>query len=88
MSKCDYCNNESRVRLTDENGTVHELCHECHNQKMADLLEIDNFKDFTRKYRTTDIDGKSYTWSHVGKVLMACEGFNLHMDIIEEGLDE
>lgn len=58
--KCDYCGKSSRgmTILRDSSGWERHLCRDCHNEEMAEALEIENYKDFIKTYQAKDVNGK------------------------------
>jgi len=55
------------------------------HDKLVGRIEWDD--DFNGQIPKVIIDGKAYTWNQVGKMLMSYEGWNLKLEITEEGED-
>ena len=50
MITCEICGKPAWVHVTEVDGSKHECCMDCQNDKVAALLGVDHFKDYIRTY--------------------------------------
>lgn len=74
------------VRYIEERYCFDQKLYSLINDRLVGRIEYDD----TNGGETPKIivDGKPYSWEELGRMLMGYEGFNLHIKMIEQGLDE
>jgi hypothetical protein len=73
MNRCQWCGKEPNgfemVVLTVEEGEPPQsICRDCYNEFTADMLEIEDYKDFEKEVTFEDCDGREHRF-HIGKMI-------------------